>query len=128
MSQDSIAHTILNILEQCNSTTISIGQAEGHFISSKQLVVLRECAESLETFDTCSIDTPTSTIATASTPLEVQVKGRFQEVTSAIKRRQLEIANAKPADKSAINIELNKLWSERAKLDKLIKQFEALGK
>jgi len=126
MSHGNITHTIVNILDQCDLTTISIGHAEGHFISTKQVAVLRECAASLESADDVTVDTPATTQVSASTSLEDQVKGRLLEVTTLIKRRQLELANAQSVEKPSINLELGKLWSERAKLDKLSKQFDAL--
>lgn len=125
MSDESIAHTIRNILRQCNSTTISIGHTEGHFLSSKQFAVLEECADTLESLESVAgIDTPTSSAITQASTEEDGVRARRLQLAREIKQKQIKLTAAAPGDRSAINQDIGKLLSERAKLDKLIKQFD----
>jgi hypothetical protein len=125
MSDESIAHTIRNILAQCNSTVITIGQVEGHYLSSRQFAVLEECADTLENLETIAgIDTPTSSQITAASSEEDGIRARRLEVSRLVKRKQIELTAAKPTKREAINLEVGKLLSERAKLDRLIKQFD----
>lgn len=126
MSDESIAHTIRNILKQCNSTTIAIGHTEGHFLSSKQFAVLEECADSLENFESVAgIDTPTTSAITQASSEEDGFRARRLELARELKQKQVRLTAAAPGDRSQINLEIGKLLSERAKLDKLIKQFDA---
>jgi len=125
MSSESIAHTIRNILEQCNSTTISIGHTEGHFLSSKQFAVLEECADTLESLESVAgIDTPSSSAITQASTEEDGVRSRRLQLAREIKQKQIQLIAASPSNRSQINLDIGKLLSERAKLDKLIKQFD----
>lgn len=126
MSNESIAHTIRNILEQCNSTTISIGHTEGHFLSSKQFAVLEECADTLESLESVAgIDTPSSSAITQATTEEDGIRARRLQLAREIKQKQIQLTAATPGDRSQINLEIGKLLSERSKLDKLIKQLDS---
>lgn len=125
MSSESIAHTIRNILEQCNATTISIGHTEGHFLSSKQFAVLEECADTLESLESVAgIDTPSSSAITQASTEEDGVRSRRLQLAREIKQKQIQLTAASSGNRSAINQDIGKLLSERAKLDKLIKQFD----
>jgi len=126
MSDNSIAHTIRNILAQCNSTTISIGHTEGHFLSSKQFAVLEECADTLESLESVAgVDTPSSSAITQASTEEDGVRSRRLQLAREIKQKQIQLTAASPGNRSQINLDIGKLLSERAKLDKLIKQFDA---
>lgn len=125
MSDNSIAHTIRNILTQCNSTTVNIGHLEGHFISSKQIAVLEECADTLESLEVDrDINTPSTSEVTAASTEEDGVRARRLQVAREIKQKQIQLVAALPGNRSVINNEIGKLLSERARLDKLIKQFD----
>jgi len=77
MSDESIAHTIRDILKQCNSTVISIGHTEGHFLSSKQFAVLEECADTLENLESVAgVDTPTTSAITQASSEEDGFRAR----------------------------------------------------
>jgi len=125
MSDESIAHTIRNILTQCNSTVISIGHTEGHFLSSKQFAVLEECADTLESLESVAgVHTPTSSAITQASSEEDGFRARRLELARELKQKQIRLTAAPPGDRSQINLEIGKLLSERARLDKLIKQFD----
>lgn len=125
MSNESIAHTIRNILEQCNSTTISIGHTEGHFLSSRQFAVLDECADTLESLESVAgVDTPSTSSITQASTEEDGVRSRRLQLAREIKQKQIQLTAASPGNRSQINLDIGKLLSERAKLDKLIKQFD----
>lgn len=121
----SVAHTIRNILQQVNSTTISIGHSEGHFISTRQVAVLEDCADSLEHLESVAgIDTPTTSQITQATTEEDGVRARQLQLAREIKAKRIRLTASIPANRSSINTEINQLLSEQAKLAKLIKQFE----
>jgi len=123
---DGIAHIIQNILKQCSTTTISIGHTEGHFLSAKQLTILAECADSLEALESAiGINTPTSSAQGQNPTEEHVIRARRSQVAQEIKQKQIQLSTAAIAEKPQLNLDLGKLLSERAKLDKLIKQFEA---
>lgn len=126
MSDESIAHTIRNILSQCNSTTISIGHTEGHFLSSKQFAVLEECADTLENLESVAgIDTPVSSAITQASTEEDGIRARRLEIARELKQKRIRLAFSAPGDRPQINLELGKLLSERAKLDKIIRQLDS---
>jgi hypothetical protein len=125
-TESSIANTIRNIIQQFNSTTITIGHYEGHFISTAQAAVLESCADSLEHLESVAgIDTPTTSQITAASNEEDGVRARRLEVAREIKKKQITLTKAISSQRPTINLEIGKLLSERAKLDKLIAQFDA---
>lgn len=126
MSDESVAHIIRNILKQCDSTTISIGHTEGHFLSSRQFALLHKCADALEDLESVAgVNTPTTSIITQAPSEEDGVRARRLELVRELKQKQITLIAAPSGDRSQINLEIGKLLSERAKLDKLIKQFDA---
>jgi len=124
MASESIANKISNILTQCDSTTISIGHTEGHFLSSKQLSVLQGCVESLRELDLAkAVSAPTFVIDDPSAAAESEIRARRLQVSGELKYTQALQALAAPEDRSKLNLDIGRLLSERAKLDKLIAQF-----
>lgn len=95
MSDESIAHTIRNILKQCNSTVISIGHTEGHFLSSKQFAVLEECADTLENLESVAgVDTPTTSAITQASSEENGFRARRLELARELKQKQIRLTAA----------------------------------
>lgn len=128
MSQESIAHTIRNILAQCNNTSISIGHTEGHYISTRQVAVLEECADLLEELKSVAgIDTPATSVVTEHQSEESSFRARRLELAEELKKKQIALVVATPVRRPQINQEIGQLLSERAKLDKLIRQVESLN-
>jgi hypothetical protein len=126
MSETSIAHVIQNILEQCDRTVISIGPVEGHFLSTKQFAVLEECVDDLLKLGQ-ELDTPSSSAVTQPSSEEGAVRARRLQLTHEVKRKQLALVSLPAEAKTGVNDEIGKLLSERAKLDKLIKKFDAVS-
>jgi len=125
-AEGNISNKIRSILHQVNSTVISIGNHDGHFISTAQLAVLEECADDLDKFEsTVGVNTPTTSEAAQDCTEEGAVRVRRAEVAREIKRKELLLATSGKSAKPTINLELGKLYSERAKLDRLIKVFDA---
>jgi len=128
MTENSTINIIKNILAQCNSTVISIGHTEGHFLSSKQLVVLKECVDDLTDLESVAdIDTPSSSQITEASTEEDAVRARRLQLAREIRNKQLQLASTSAANRSEINLDIGKLLSERARLDKLIKQFDTIA-
>lgn len=123
MSDEGLAHTIRNILEQCNSTTIKIGNTEGHFISQKQLAVLEECADSLEGGVTISgLDTPESSVSIPQPTGGDTLQTKLSQLALEIQNLRLRAASAEATERVEINLALGQLLSKKAKLDKLVRQ------
>lgn len=124
-AQSSQANIIRNILQQVNGTIINIGHIEGHYISIAQVAVLEEVADHLEQLEEVSaIDTPSSSQVTEAATEEDGVRVKRLQLAREIKQKQIQLAAAPKGQKPVINQDLGKLLSERARLDKLIKQFE----
>jgi hypothetical protein len=123
----SISNQIRNILAQVNNTTVSIGRQEGHYISSAQVAVLSACADKLESLETLPvIDTPSSSIVVPASSEEDVIRAQRAELARIIKRKTIELSSADKSHKPSLNLELGKLYSERARLDKLIKDIDSL--
>lgn len=127
-TESRIANTIRNILKQVNSTTISAGKLEGHFVSTAQVAVLEECADTLENLESVAgVNTPTSSQVTRAASEEDAIRTRRLQVAHELKQKQVQLALATASDRTAVNNELGKLLSERARLDKLIKRLDAVN-
>jgi len=122
MSNHNIANTIDNILNQSEKTSISIGKVIGHYLSQGQLIALRECVEHLRVLESAAALT-TSTAVVSDHEEEYLVHAQRATVAKAIRAKQAAVTSASGADRPTLNLELGKLLSERAKLDKLIKKF-----
>lgn len=104
-------NSISNLLDQVETTTISVGSLKGHFISTKQLHALRLANdEKLLTRE----DTP------SSVGTEEELLSERLEVAEAIRQKHQQILNALPSERSDINLDLGQLLSRRARLDKAI--------
>lgn len=135
-SDKAIAHQLLNVIKQVRTTKIEIGHTEGHFVSEKQLAVIENCAESLDADCSSTLDTPFSSEYAESfieeeidTPvkLESSTRARRLEVSAQIKKKRKELALTPPSRKGLINSDIGQLLSERARLDKAIKDFEDIN-
>lgn len=125
-SANSISNIIRNIVAQVQDTTIIIGKIEGSFVSERQIAVLLDCAERLEIFDLETLDTPTDSVIAEEVNVEAETRARRKLVADQIKSITAQISAADPTKRIHLNLDLGKLLSERAKLDKLIKQFDKL--
>lgn len=124
-AESSEANIIRNILQQVNGTIVSIGHFEGHAISSAQVAVLEGVADRLEQLEEiAAVDTPSSSQITQATTEEDGTRAARLQIAREIKRKQIELAAAPKANRPVINQDIGKLLSERARLDRLIKQFE----
>jgi len=126
MSNSGNINTILAILKQCADTTILIGKTEGHFLSDKQLSTLNRCVATLEIENRFETDTPEDTEVLELSSEEDITRNRRLEVSKQLKTTLLLLTHATPEQKVELNLVQGKLLSERAKLDKLIKQFDSL--
>lgn len=123
MSNESISHVILNILEQVQTTTISIGSTEGHFLSQKQFSVLQDCAQKLAgSALPARTSTPDSGSSSASDDTERTIQTQELAISRALSIKQLQLSTASPEDKPALNLEISELLTRRAELDRLVKQ------
>lgn len=123
----SISNQIRNILFQVNSTTVSIGRHEGHYISAAQVSVLSDCADKLHKIELFSVvDTPSSSVVFPASSEEDAIRAQRAELARTIKRKTIELSSADKSHKPHLNIELGQLYSERARLDKLIKDIDLL--
>lgn len=128
-ANDAIANTIRNIIAQINhNSSIRLDHFEGRFISERQIAVLEECCDQLEQLESVAgIDTPTSSQITAASSAEDGIVARRLALTKDIKKKQTELAFAARDKKSNINKEIGALLSERAKVDKLLKQIQEIS-
>lgn len=125
MSTAGIANKIQNVLTQCDTTVINIGQIDGHFLSSKQFAVLEECVRELSVIKSQTASASSSTSAATLPNDEFAIRGRRAQLKKLINQKHIDIAAASTSDRSDLNLDLGRLLSERAKLDKLIKQLDS---
>lgn len=118
-SQGNKTHTILNILAQVKETRLSVGTFDGYAISKRQVVAIEEALEEL-----ISVNTPEASEAGGE---EDSLRVRRVQVASEIRHKNIQIAAASPEERSALNLQLGKLLSERARIDKLLTRLDSLS-
>jgi hypothetical protein len=127
ISQQS-KNEILNILSQIETTSIHLGHYSGHGITSSQLLRLKQLTSQLEVSEAQggpSKSAPLGGVLAASDRVDEHIlRAERQAISRDIKTQERVSLLASKPEREKINLELGKLLSRRAEIDRRLRAYE----
>lgn len=117
------ANSIRNILGQVSETTVSVGAFTGHAVSTAQLAKLLDLVDEIESQQDGVALTPETSVADLGIEEDLSKLhiDRRKELADEIKQAQRHLNFSSKSDKPKLNVKLQALLSERARIDKALK-------
>jgi len=124
-SSTGTGNAIISVLNQLEQTTVKIADHKGHFISEKQVQVLRKLAEEILATEINQIISDDHVqLHSVQANEENLVRAQRDHIARSIVQLRTQMQFAESSKRSELNLDLGQLLSERAALDKVIKSFD----
>lgn len=111
--------SITAVLNSVQQTTITIGQVHGHFISDTQVATLREVLDNISLEQIGGIS-----LQEESSDTEATLRQERAKLAKEIKTIDLRLKQSSSGKAVDLNLQLGKLLSKRAKIDRALKEYE----